>query len=718
MTNDSMIPFGAQYYRAPTPFEENWEKDLLSFRENGFNTIKIWIQWRWNNPAEGVYDFGDIDRIMDIAAGLGIRVIINMIFDVAPAWFYKKYPESVMVTCDGRRLEPQVTAWRQVGGAPGPCYNHPDGIRTREEFLAAAIQRYKDHPALYMWDLWNEPELTCGIAREPVQKDMVCYCGHCTGQFTGWLKRKYGSVEELNRRWKRNYQVWEEVEAPRSGHTYADMIDWRTFFADTLTQELRWRVETTKGIDAKTPVMVHTVPMPCFNMVNSCNNDYDLAALCDVFGNSTGSSPFNAAFNTSCAKGKRVLNAEIHALGGDTYNRPAIPTFEDIKGHIFIPLARGIKGFLFWQYKPEILGREAPAWGLTRPDRGETPWLVWSGAISRMLQENAALIESVKPVAAKIAIINNYKGQVFNWCASDSIELSCGSLIGAYMAVYDSNLNADILEQELLSAEELSRYSVVYLPFPYHMSKKAAALLRKWVEEGGFLISEAFFGAYIEEEGIHSEIVPGCGFADVFGVREGRVMTASSFKNAYGSQWAENAGEKTVPIVWEEGFAKGRWGNVLTGYNFIEELDPLDAKVICRFKNGMGAVTVNEFGKGKAVMIGSLLGYSCHKGYTEGMSGLLSNMAEMAGIKPAVEIIGAKVRGDILVNEMNEAVLIINSSEKRSLDVKVHVFMDLGEKKQIINLMTEEICPVSSIPDGYSFILHLNAMGHEIYKIV
>src|SRR5699024_3917280 len=114
--------------------------------------------------------------------------------------------------------------------------------------------------------------------------------------------------------------------------------------------------------------MVHTVPMTYFNMVSCCNNDYELADLCDIFGNSTGSSPFSAAFNTSCAKGKRVLNAEIHALGGDTYNRPNIPTFEEIKSHFFIPLARGIKGFLYWQYKPEILGREAPAWGLTKPD--------------------------------------------------------------------------------------------------------------------------------------------------------------------------------------------------------------------------------------------------------------------------------------------------------------------------------------------------------------
>ena len=29
-----------------------------------------------------------------------------------------------------------------------------------------------------IWDLWNEPELTCGILREPLQSNMVCYWAH------------------------------------------------------------------------------------------------------------------------------------------------------------------------------------------------------------------------------------------------------------------------------------------------------------------------------------------------------------------------------------------------------------------------------------------------------------------------------------------------------------------------------------------------------------
>ena len=101
------IPFGAQYYRAPTPGPENWERDLTALRSQGFNTVKLWVQWRWNMPKRETYDFSDIDRLMELCGGLGLRVILNIICDVAPAWFYRDYPDSLMVAADGRRLYPR-----------------------------------------------------------------------------------------------------------------------------------------------------------------------------------------------------------------------------------------------------------------------------------------------------------------------------------------------------------------------------------------------------------------------------------------------------------------------------------------------------------------------------------------------------------------------------------------------------------------------------------
>ena len=67
---------------------------------------------------------------------------------------------------------------------------------------------------------------------------MVCYCAHSVERFILWLRRRYGSLEVLNRRWGRNYQAWEEIEPPRCAATFNDMVDWREFFGETLAEEL------------------------------------------------------------------------------------------------------------------------------------------------------------------------------------------------------------------------------------------------------------------------------------------------------------------------------------------------------------------------------------------------------------------------------------------------------------------------------------------------
>lgn len=74
---DQFVLFGAQYYRAPTPKPDQWEIDLARIREHGFNTIKVWAQWRWNNPADGVCDFSDLSRLLDLSHTNGLRVVVN-----------------------------------------------------------------------------------------------------------------------------------------------------------------------------------------------------------------------------------------------------------------------------------------------------------------------------------------------------------------------------------------------------------------------------------------------------------------------------------------------------------------------------------------------------------------------------------------------------------------------------------------------------------------
>jgi beta-galactosidase len=357
------LPFilGAQYYRAPTPEPSDWEHDFAQMAESGFNTVKLWAQWRWNNPAEGVYDFSDLEKMLELAERYGLKVIINTILDVAPAWVFERWPESRLLTLDGRVLGPAALQHRQIGGAPGCCFHHTASAECAYEFLARCAEALKSSPALLAWDAWNEPELTCALARAPKLENLVCYCPASLQAFKEWLRKRYGdSLEALNTAWGRNYADWQEVEVPRSFGTFRDMLDWRRFFLDTLTAELRRRVQVLKARDPAHPVMAHTVPFPIFNLATCASDDFELAAECDFFGNSAGSSAMAADLLQSAARDKLVLNAEVHALPGSTFYQfqPLQP--KDVDSFLLAPLAQNIKGFLFWQYRPERLGWKRP----------------------------------------------------------------------------------------------------------------------------------------------------------------------------------------------------------------------------------------------------------------------------------------------------------------------------------------------------------------------
>ena len=61
-------------------------------------------------------------------------------------------------------------------------------------------------------------------------------------------------------------------------------------------------------------------------------------------------------------------------LAGILSGRPNFPSFEEMKSYIcWLRTLQGLKGFLYWQYRAETLGREAQAWGLTTIGGQQTP---------------------------------------------------------------------------------------------------------------------------------------------------------------------------------------------------------------------------------------------------------------------------------------------------------------------------------------------------------
>jgi len=110
----------------------NWRKVYTHMLED-LNPPYIRIAAMWNDvePERGVFDFGNVDFMMDKAAANGTKVVL-VVGQKAPRW-----PECHV---------PDWYTW-------GIDSTHGDILY----YVENVVKRYKDHPALEIWQVENEP---------------------------------------------------------------------------------------------------------------------------------------------------------------------------------------------------------------------------------------------------------------------------------------------------------------------------------------------------------------------------------------------------------------------------------------------------------------------------------------------------------------------------------------------------------------------------------
>jgi len=665
LLKSTYIPFGSQYYRAPSPHKEDWEKDLKNMAGLGFNTVKYWIQWRWNNPAEGEYYFDDIDELMDLAKKYNLKVMLNTIFDVAPAWIYKKFEDASMVTLSGQKIGPQTQPHRQIGGL-GYCFNHDGVSKYFFEFLKTSVERYKDHPALEIWNVGSEPELTSSMAEmrsyaDDASKmgDMLCYCANCKTKFKKWLSEKYVTIEKLNESWNRNYKSFDDAELPKTRNTFNDIIDWRMFFVYTIGENVKKRFEVAKEIDkGKHPLMCHHVFIQGFPVTSTASDPWNVGRFGDLHGFTQMDDAAMIDILRSCAKDKPVISAEMLMLPGYTLNIPESINEDDIKKFVFSGIGGNQKGFIFWQYRPEILGRETPTWGLSYLNGEETLWLKSFAEVGKVLQKNSDFILDAEPEKAQIAILYNPENQIFAWASTGNEKNATDSLIGFHKALYEHSYNVDFIHPMEFEKDILSNYKVFVIPFPYLINEKIAEAVKNFVNKGGLLISESYTAGWNIEHGHHEKIVPGYGLDKVFNVKQGTVDPSDK--------------EEGSEIILSEDLPLLKRGEKING-KFVKERFFLNgAKTIAEFNDGTTAAAVSEFGKGKAVIIGSYIGISVSRENSIANAKFIAALVEKFGkvSKPKIEN-NKRIRVDLLKDKYGGVMLILQNKENISLDVEI-----------------------------------------------
>jgi beta-galactosidase GanA len=593
--------FGTQYYRPPFPRRELWDKDLGKILAAGMNTVKIWSVWSWTERAKGVFYFDDLDEVIELCGRKGLQVVVNLVLEGAPYWVQREHPDARYKTNDGYALELSGAANLPSGGWPGLCRDKPEVEQLADRFLATTAKRYAGVLHIIALDVWNEPHIDPSF---DYPNKIFCYCDHSLEKFTDWLKLKYRALDVLNEKWHRGYAVWEDVTAPTRFGTYPDMIDWRLFWLENHANWLASRVEAVKRVAPAHTVMTH-VPFSGYlgsekkgDLGQTLTDEFLLASKVEKFGltsfpkwlmdNDFVQHAMNVELVAAASKEKEFWQSELQSGGGLWGLRGSdVATAEEIRLWNWTAFAAGAKGILYWQWRPEPSGLEAPGFGLTTIDGEFSERTEAAAEVAMKVSSDGRLSAARRLLPVNGIYVSRYSA-LLAFAASRADELYAKALYGAYRAFFEQNVPVRFVHADDLAQARGEGLETLFLPFALSISEQEEEVLARFVEKGGTLVSEACPGLY-DERGVlkHSAKL----LSRVLGL---------------GQQAVERV--ENVELVWKSGQARSVdssfFGKLYR--HTVSRLEP-GVEVLACFTDGRPAVCRRPFGKGVGIWIGTFL---------------------------------------------------------------------------------------------------------------
>jgi beta-galactosidase len=540
--------------------------------------------WKALEPEEGVFAFEWLDETMDRMAENGIKVILATPSGARPAWMDRNHPEVLRVNADRVR--------NLHGERHNHCYTSPYYRKKVWEMNQMLARRYKGHPALGMWHISNE-------------YGGECHCPLCQEAFRNWLREKYhNSIDELNHEywtgfWSKKFSSFEEIEspAPQGEHAIHGLnIDWMRFVThqtkDFMNQEIRAVKEITPDIPVTTNYMSGFAGLNYWEMAekldviswdsyptwhNNKNSDAKTAAQVafyhDLF-RSMKQKPFLLMESTPSLVNWQPTNK---------LKRPGMNILSSMQA-----VAHGSDSVQYFQWR-KGRGAAEKFHGAVVDHEGSENTRVFRecAALGEILEKCEGLCGTM--INAEAAVIYDYENR---WAIENMNGLSLATreyertCMEHYEALWQQSIAADVIDM----TQPLEKYRLVIAPMLYMLRGDIVERMKRFVENGGTLITTYVSGYVNENDLCFLGGFPGNGLKAVTGI------------------W-----EEEIDSLYPEDENSITCGECLSGKTYsVKEycaiVHPLENTEVLAvydddFYQGMPALTKHPYGKGQAYHI-------------------------------------------------------------------------------------------------------------------
>ena len=597
-----LMYFGADYYPEHWVYpydgtedapESAWENDVALMVQAGINVVRVGeFSWGLCEREEGKYDFGWLQRFLDLLQRNNIQAVLGTPTAAPPVWLLQKHPEILPIDENGLT--------RHEGTRRAYCLNSGVYWEYCQKIVRAMAAALGKHPTIIAWQIDN------GVGRHNTE---YSFNPETRRDWQEWLKCKYETIERLNdslglRFWGQVVADWSQVPMPMRApavHNPALVTDWRRFSSDTLVAFVRMQAELlrelTPGIPVTTPLRAFAAEFDYYDVADvvdfvSLDSDAavraksaELASSIDLMRSLKG-----AEGNTPDGDlGFWVMEQKAGAVGWGDVNslvRPGI-----VRLFTYQLISRGASGVLYFYWRQPRIGPEKFYGGvLTHDGTGKNRMFKEVSQIGAELKSIGDVLKGTQ-VKADAAIMLTYEN---NWAMDQPLRPNRHfhqreHMQLFYNALHDKNILVDFVKP----TDDLSQYKLVIVPSMHMISGGQADRLKLYVHNGGVLIGTCNTGLVDEHH-----ITPTCGYpyemTDLFGLE---VQEFDALPQGEENHLHFKGGFTTSNL-----HPARLWCDIIEPQPGCQVL----AHYSKDFYTGKPAITMNEFGAGKAIYIGTV----------------------------------------------------------------------------------------------------------------
>ncbi|MCM1044831.1 MAG: beta-galactosidase [Candidatus Gastranaerophilales bacterium] len=596
---ENAMIFGACYY--PEHWDRSeWAHHARLMREAGFNTVRMGdFAWGVMEPEEEQFDFSLMDDAIQVLAAEGIDVILCTPTAGPPKWLAEKY-DILQRDRYGRK--------KNWGARREGCANSADYRKRSVRIAREMAQHFGDNPHVIAWQIDNE--FGCHSSTR-------CYCENCRRAFAGWLEKKYGDIDNLNKAWGTVfwslqyasfadvilpvYNSCEPENAQSWSHNPSLDLEYRRFASDSWAAYQKLQIDAVRQYSDK-PVthnfMGHFSDIDYYDLAG----DLDLVAWDNYPDNQWGSSEYEyvsmAHENMRGLKDANFIVAEQQSgpCGWDIMG--AAPEPGQLRLWTYQALAHGGEGIVYFRFRALPYGMEQYWYGVLDQD----------GIPRRRYRELKETGEELRKLESYIVgaknkyqalIVKSYDNAWAHSIKRHAAGFDYESLLYAYYRA-----NADLNIAAAVSMGSYEGYKVVYMPAYNLVDPEELRKVTEYVRGGGTLVTTFRSGGRDLYNNLFQTTLP-CAFAELAGIEVEEFTPLRKPAHIKGIVESEAS-------VW------------------CDVIEPLTAKVLCSYADhyfaGRAAVTVNRFGEGSVYYVGCDL-------EPEALKKLVRYISEAAGVE-------------------------------------------------------------------------------------